>query len=149
MFIQYTIYVCSISIHAVSYFKEGNMVLILLNKCLAWPYSKKAILAWTECSDIKHWLTKYAQLFELFAGVQWLLILLVFYKHMLLIRQVLLQEGVSKAKCYIHHSHIVSSTYADHYNPCFLTVSSSIGLKQYSQCCNNLSYIFIHTYFYC
>ena len=100
-------YVRSISMHAVSYFKEGDMVLILLNKCLAWPYSKKAILAWTECSDMKHWLTKYAQLFESFAGVQWLLILLVFYKHMLLIRWVLLQEGVSKAKYHIHHSHSV------------------------------------------
>ena len=129
------------------------MVLILLNKCLAWSYSKKAILAWTECSDMKHWLTKYAQLFESFAGVQWLLILLVFYKHMLLIRRVLLQEGVSKAKYHIHHSHSVFhlcwSLYPLFHNPCFLTVSSHIGLKQYSQCCNNLSYIFIHTYFYC
>ena len=41
---------------------------VFLYIILVLPYSKKAVLAWTECFDGKYWLTMYAQLFESTGG---------------------------------------------------------------------------------
>ena len=74
---------------------------VFLHITLVLPYSKRIFLNWTEHCDAKRWLAKYSQLFKSIGEVEQLAILPVFYKQMLLPRQVLSQEGVLKAECYV------------------------------------------------
>ena len=114
---------------------------------LVLSYSKTIHLAWTECSDAKCWLTKYEWWFE----CNWLeessnYSTRVLETNVAKIR-VIWQEGMLKVKCYTYHKSGVFYAMA---TIIFLAFYSIIltRLEVMSQCCNNLSYIFINTYTY-
>ena len=49
----------------------------------------------------------------------------------------------------MHVTVLLSSSNGEQYISCLLIVLPGIGLKRWPQCFNNLSGIFIHTYFCC
>ena len=96
---------------------------VFLRVTLVLPYDKKMLLVWAEHSDAKHWLTKYAWLFQLIRGLQQLFCWCFINKCCLNFITGRGIEGqmpyVSRQSCLLH--------YGDRYIPCFLFVPPCIG----------------------
>ena len=74
-------------------------------------------------------------------------ILPVFYKQMLL-EKFYRREGVTKIKCYAYHSNHVFYVMATIISLLFL-LFHLYRVEVMSRCRNNLSFVFIHTWFHC
>ena len=118
----------------------------VLHVTLVLPYGKKRFLAWTECSDTKRWLIKYKWLFQSIGGLQQLFCW-CFTKNVAKNTSPIAGR-VSKVKCYMYHSNHVFYVMAT-IIPLFSYSSALYRREVMPRCSNNLSYIFIHTYFHC
>ena len=120
---------------------------VFLHVTLILPYSKKTFLAWTKCYDAKRWLTKYVWLFQSIGGLQQLFC------------RCFASKCCQKYKFYrrkeyqksnaMHITAVMSSTLWWPLYPLLSYYSTLYRLEVMSRCCNNLPYIFVHTYFHC
>ena len=120
---------------------------VFLHVTVVLPYSKKTFLAWTECLDAKHWLTKYAWLFQSIGGLQQLFCK-CFTNKCCWKYEFYHRKGCPKSNA-IRIMTIMSSTIWQPLYSLFSYCSTLYRLEVMSQCSNNLSYIFICTYFHC
>ena len=119
---------------------------MFLHVTLVLPYGKKTFLTWTEHSDAKRRLIKYACLFHLIEGLQQLFCQ-CFTNKCCQKYEFYHRKGYRKSNA-IRITAIMSSTLWWPLYPFFSYCSTLYGLEMIPRCCNNLSYIFIHTYYH-
>ena len=120
---------------------------MFLHVTLVLSYGKKMFLTWTEHSDAKCWLTKYVWLFQLIGGLQQLFYQ-CFTNKCCQKYEFYRRKGYQKSNA-IRIMAIMSSTLWQPLYPFFSCFSTLYRLKVLPRCCNNFSYIFIHTYYHC
>ena len=99
---------------------------VFLRVTLVLPYSKKTFLAWTECSNVKRWLTKYAWLFQLIGGLQQLFCQC--FTNECCQKYASAGRGIESQMPYVSQQSCLLG-YGDHYIPCFLIVPPCTGLR--------------------
>ena len=119
---------------------------MFLHVTVVLPYSMKTFLAWMECPDAKHWLTKCAWFFQSIWGLQQLSCR-CFTNKCCWKYEFYHRKGCPKSNT-IRIVTIMSSILWRPLCPLFSYCSTLYRLEVMSQCSNNLSYIFIHTYFH-
>ena len=117
---------------------------MFLHVTLVLPYSKKTFLTWTERSGSKRWLIKYAWLFQSIGGLQQLFCQ-CFTNKCCQKYEFYHRKGYRKSNA-IHITAIMSSWLWQPLYPLFSYCSTLYGHEVMFRCCNDLSYIFIHTY---
>ena len=120
---------------------------MFLHVTLVLPYSKKTFLTWTERYNAKCWLIKYAWLFQSIGEFQQL-VCQCFPNKYCEKYEFYHRKGYQKPNA-ICITAIVSSTLWQPLYPLFSCCSTLHRLKVIPRCCNNLSYIFIHTHYHC
>ena len=104
---------------------------VFLHVTLVLPYGKKMFLTWTERSDAKRWLIKYAWLFQSIGGLHQLVCIPLqtnVAKNTSSIPDLITERDIESQMLYISQQSCLLH-YGDHYIPCFLLVPPCIGLR--------------------
>ena len=121
---------------------------VFLHVTLVLLYSKKTFLIWTECSDTKRWLIKYAWLFQSIGGLHQQFCQ-CFTNKCCQKYEFHRRKGYRKSNAISIMAIVSSMLIWQPLYPFFSYCSTLYRLDMIPRCCNNLSHIFIHTYYHC